>query len=412
MRPPKNDDEAEWNKTMLTVLPLSPAIVIYDDATEPIGNGVTQALGTSRRYRGRLLGANKMGEYDNNCIHVVTGKNAAYPKGDQERRSFYARADIGEARPDMRIFTRDPLVEAIRDRRAILTDVLTLVRRYTALGRPKAAHPVFASFTEWADIMAGVLACTGIPDFLMNREAFRANANPANSQWADFLKAIADWQHQGKHAGFKAGQLTPMVHEKETAIFLGYKFADGALESAAPPFLQKLSGSKALLTVLGKALRNEVDVPHDGLVLRVMGSAGGSQTYTVQEIAPPGSEGSEGITHNSICAHTHMSTQGEGTSLPSLPSLHQREPLEGPSRRPSLGMGYPHSLPVRKSLPVLELAKDAGGVPLPACAPRPDWPCPQCGTSTWLRVKHEQWYCSTCEAGYGPPPPDAQTPIE
>jgi ribosomal protein L37AE/L43A len=128
------------------------------------------------------------------------------------------------------------------------------------------------------------------------------------------------------------------------------------------------------------------------------------ETSTIEEAAPTDSRnpavGEQATASQNPCTDTTYTVIDLGVN-----SITRWPPTLATETEPE-----PGSLLVRKSLPVLELAKDADGVPLPPGAPRPDWPCPRCGTTNWLRIERPEWYCNTCWRGHGPPLPDATSP--
>ena len=278
-RVPPMDDVDEWAKSVPALLRKAPPLTVLDDVREPISNPVLDALITSRHYSARLLGTNETPTLPNNTVWVATGNNIR-PREDTIRRVVLARIDTGLERPEARAFDRDPLVDTIRDRRALLAATLTLIRAWHVAGRPRGDTPPYATFDEWAHTVGGVLHVAGIPGILSNRDSVRAAADEDGGAWGAFLRAVQEFR---PGLGIKTGGMVEEVKDFSGQT-KGYRFATTEMDQTAPLRLRECIGQRRMLVQLGKALGEQVDRPHTGRVLRRISMHGGSPTYRVEDL--------------------------------------------------------------------------------------------------------------------------------
>jgi hypothetical protein len=121
------------------------------------------------RTFGRLDGANVPNTYTT----TATGQKLVF-SGDAIRRWLQCEIETPYERPELAVFTFDPLEEA-RDKRAqLVVAALTVIRAYIAAGRPQKPTPL-GSFEDWSDTVRGALIWLGEPDPAGSIETIRAN---------------------------------------------------------------------------------------------------------------------------------------------------------------------------------------------------------------------------------------------
>lgn len=172
---------------------------------------------------------------------MVTGNNIAVG-ADLVRRCYWVRLDARHASPDRRTGFRHPdLLEWVRRNRGrIVTALLTIARAWYAAGRPKSNTPPVATFTEWANVVGGMLA-EHAPDFLANADALRATVDTEAGEWETFLIAWRD----------RFGDMTITARDvaDEAERF------NSTLNETLPYFLAAESGRPGFPKRLGEALR-------------------------------------------------------------------------------------------------------------------------------------------------------------
>jgi hypothetical protein len=418
-RASRMDNIEEWEKSILGVLKKRSSIVIFDNIEEPIGNQVLFALATTRRYSGRMLGHNDVLSFSVDTLVCYSGNNIR-PVDDMLRRIFMARIDTGLEHPEDRVFAHDLLANVARDRRQIITAILTLIRAYFVAGCPKGQVAPFASYDLWAQAVGGMLTLAGIHGFLTNRGAIRTSADEEGAAWATFLKVIKAWQPED---GFKTSALLEDVRNQFDKRLQGYNWATSELEDAAPIALRALSGQKNLLKALGVALCGRVDRPQSELVLKRISKHGGSPTYLVTVCARPSGDGGDGPSENGD-GRESVSTRvngdgGDGGDGFSYPRVQEEETLFTTNVEITESDAYIQVqaetvTTVTMATPPEENAGDGcdqtvtispqtvtKANPVPIFASRPEWPCPDCGRHMWSDLNSAYWWCSNCGSPIG-----------
>lgn len=188
---PKSDEEMD--KRITAKLRASADTVCLDEVQDNEGSRlVSNSLGaalTSEIYEGRKLGSSEMLSLPQMASWYGLGNNIEVP-GDMARRVYTCR--LASDRDDLE--TRDnfryDLDTWVPEHRAeLLRAVLVLVRAWYDRGRPAAPRPFgFKSFTEWQEVVGGILHLAGIRGFLSTvlevRESADSEAVDNAEHWA------------------------------------------------------------------------------------------------------------------------------------------------------------------------------------------------------------------------------------
>jgi hypothetical protein len=185
----RTDEEAE--KRLGSALIAGDSIVSIDNIDRPFGGELfCQAL-TQTMLKIRILGFSKNVEVPSNALILGNGNNLTL-EGDMTRRAIMCTMDPGVERPELRVFSSNPLdmVRAARDKYVIA--VLTILRAFHLAGRPAQTSPL-GSFSEWSSWIRDALIWLGEADPCDTMEKVRQNDPKLGavvaviSQWAEVV---------------------------------------------------------------------------------------------------------------------------------------------------------------------------------------------------------------------------------
>jgi putative DNA primase/helicase len=185
----RTDEEAE--KRLGSALIAGDSIVSIDNIDRPFGGDLfCQAL-TQTMLKIRILGFSKIVEVPSNALILGNGNNLTL-EGDMTRRAIMCTMDPGVERPELRVFSSNPLdmVRAARDKYVIA--VLTILRAFHLAGRPAQTSPL-GSFSEWSSWIRDALIWLGEADPCDTMEKVRQNDPKLGavvaviSQWAEVV---------------------------------------------------------------------------------------------------------------------------------------------------------------------------------------------------------------------------------
>jgi len=190
-----NPNDDEMRKTITSAFMAGPEVMVFDEAHRLDGPSLARAL-TAAYWKDRLLGGNSIKGYPNRATWIALGNNVRI-EGDIFRRVFQIALRPTEANPENRPtsdFRHPQLEDWTREHRADLVKAaLTLVRAWFAAGKPRPVDGVtFGSFEKWAEIVGGIVATAGQPDFLGNLTAWRSESNLDAGHWATHLAWLAE----------------------------------------------------------------------------------------------------------------------------------------------------------------------------------------------------------------------------
>ena len=155
-------EETEMAKLLLsTVLELRP-VLLLDNVKGRLSSESLEGFLTAQQWSGRVLGGSRTFTGDNNVTVFATG-NGCTVSPDMRRRSLFCELFLKEERAEDRQFTQPLETSVLLDRREyILTAMMGLVRNWATVGMPKASRS-HSSFSEWADIIGGIVEAAGYP---------------------------------------------------------------------------------------------------------------------------------------------------------------------------------------------------------------------------------------------------------
>ncbi len=153
-------DEAEWRKTLLSVVIAGKKMVLLDNVKGLLNSPAFEAYLTSSKYEGRVLSQSKIFNGDANAIVLITG-NSLEISPDLRRRTLIVELFSDLVRSEERVFRRT-LDEGEMRRLGprIMSALWALVRDWDRAGRPMGSV-TNASFPRWAPVFGGILEHAG-----------------------------------------------------------------------------------------------------------------------------------------------------------------------------------------------------------------------------------------------------------
>jgi hypothetical protein len=132
-----------------------------------------------------------------------------------------------EGDPTRRSFSiPDPETYALEHRAELLGELVGMVERWKSTGRPLADLPSRFNKRGWANIIGGILAACGEPDFLANAEEAATQLDESRREFGDLVTILAD-HPQGI---WSAAELTELALKHE---LLAAERGDGSSRSQA-----------------------------------------------------------------------------------------------------------------------------------------------------------------------------------
>lgn len=192
---PQHDEE--MRKVITTHAISGSRLLIFDNV--PMGHildsNAFAAMFTSPRWRDRILATNKTAECKVNWMTFVTGNNLMM-SAELADRAVSIRQAPGVPRPDERTdFKHVDLEGWVKQNQAQLVwSCLTLVRYWVAMGARRDRSIVFGGFTDWAQVMGGILNAIGVDGFMANRREITTGV--VNTERTQLEALLSAWLQQ------------------------------------------------------------------------------------------------------------------------------------------------------------------------------------------------------------------------
>jgi DNA polymerase I-like protein with 3'-5' exonuclease and polymerase domains len=188
-------DPEEMRKQITAAFRGGAEFFVFDEAHTVEGAPLAQAL-TAATWQDRILGVSTMANFPNVITWLSLG-NQVQVRGDLSRRVYrialrpkYANPQDrkaesfrhpGQSGLDLGSWTR-------KNRRELMTAILTLVRAWFAAGTPRPARGVsFGSFEVWERIVGGIVEAAGLAGFLDNLKVWRSESDFDTQYWTGHL---------------------------------------------------------------------------------------------------------------------------------------------------------------------------------------------------------------------------------
>ncbi len=203
---PKEEDERK--KAITTYVMAGDPIVSFDNVTGRLGGDALCTALTEPVWTDRVLGASRKWSGPMRTVFYATSNNAQLGT-DMDRRAVHIRIDPGVERPEERTGFRYPnLLDHVRAVQPSLTAAaITVLRAYTAAGRPAQTFQTWGSYESWASLVVGAVRFAGLSDPGETRLALRA-ADPD----AEYIRALVNgWANLGGAKGITVRDVVAKV---------------------------------------------------------------------------------------------------------------------------------------------------------------------------------------------------------
>lgn len=190
----------ELRKQITSAFRTGAEFFVFDEAHVLDGAALAQAL-TAETWQDRILGVSTMANFPNRVTWMSLGNNVQV-KGDITRRVYRIALRPRYANPqDRRAETfRHPGTSGLdllswtrKNRRELMTAILTVVRAWFAAGQPYPKRGVsFGSFEVWEKITGGIVETAGLEGFLANLKVWRSESDFDSQYWTGHLA----WLHE------------------------------------------------------------------------------------------------------------------------------------------------------------------------------------------------------------------------
>jgi hypothetical protein len=244
------DDRAELRKAITTLAVAGDELVLLDNIVGNFGNDVLDGALTATHWRDRILGYNK--RYDGPLVLTwyATGNNMVVV-GDTARRLLHIRLETDLERPEERADMREPDLRAYvkRNRGALLSAALTVLRAYCQAGRPDQQLTPWGSFEGWSALVRSAVVWLDLPDPWEGRHELRRASSPEADALATLFAGLAHLDPEGH--GLTAAAVLRLVE------FPGMDEVKTALKEALPDLFPNRTRSGPITPqVFGMKLRH------------------------------------------------------------------------------------------------------------------------------------------------------------
>jgi hypothetical protein len=178
------------------------SVVIFDNVTRPLESGDLCSVLTASTWADRAMRTHSKIALPVKATFLASGNNVRLA-GDMPRRCYRVRLDAKCSTPFLRTgpepgrnFTIDDLKSWTQEHRGeLLGALLTMVRAWYAVGKPKPEIKPLGSFERWTITVGGILENAGIKGFMENATAMYQEADDESREWEGFLLVLHDVFH-------------------------------------------------------------------------------------------------------------------------------------------------------------------------------------------------------------------------
>jgi hypothetical protein len=191
-----NPNDEEFEKRLGAVVRRGASTIIIDNAKgrsrDPrIESACLERSITDPILSFRLLGYSQEIRAENSHIFCITA-NTPDVSRDLVMRSAVVNLHY-EGNPERRTFSiADPEGYAQQHRTELLGELIGMIERWKACGSPRAAMHSRFNKRGWGDIVGGILAANGEPDFLANAEEAAAQLDETRRDFTELIAVMAD----------------------------------------------------------------------------------------------------------------------------------------------------------------------------------------------------------------------------
>lgn len=186
-------DEAEREKTLLTVLKDGSTAALFDNVPDgaAIDSAALARAISGETFKARVLGASEAADVPSNALWLATGNNVR-PAGDLATRTLVCELDARVERPDQRRHQRSDLAAwAAANRGRVVVAGLTILRAHAVAGA-EASLKANSRFPDWDRIVRSALVWAGGSDETSDKFGAAYADDPADASRHRLLEAWAE----------------------------------------------------------------------------------------------------------------------------------------------------------------------------------------------------------------------------
>ena len=241
-------EEAEREKTLLSLLLQSPSYIAFDNVNTFMNSAAFSLATTAPEYKKRLLSHNKMASPEVRCAWVVMANN---PKMSREIAMRMGRCRLDAKSPDPSVgreFRHPDIRGWVREHRSdLIWAALTLIRAWWVTQPRPEGQRVIGMYENYCRVIGGILDNAGIPGLFANREEFLQRAAPDLDETS---VCIGHWWNSSNIKPIKTADLLVLLDDND--ISLGVNGDDDiARKKSLGRKLQDLEDSQYVLEVVG-----------------------------------------------------------------------------------------------------------------------------------------------------------------
>lgn len=213
---PFSISEEENRKKITAALLGGHSIIEFDNVKMKLDSSALDSTLTAYAWEDRILGQSKTISIPQRATWIANGNNLQI--GDELTRRIYPiYLTPTQNKPWRRTgFRHKKLENWVRENRAkLIWAILVLVQDWHNAGSPKFTHIILGNFTEWVEVIGGVLRKAGYSAFLNNLEDTYDDLAEEEAQWEVFLATL---KNQFDHAWFSTKEFAEMLKSKTNLI--------------------------------------------------------------------------------------------------------------------------------------------------------------------------------------------------
>ena len=252
-------NEEEMRKRITSLVMDGSTFAFLDNVATRLGGPCLDSVLTSRVWKDRVLGTQRMVEARSNLIWVATGNNVMI-MGDLARRLLWCRLTSLEEAPEARgsFSIGDLRAYVVTHRGRLASAALTVLVAFARAGYPRSSLLPMGSFEEWSGLVRGALVWVGEPDPLATQRDLRDAADDERSEALELLRYLGELFDE--HGAFTAADLAAWCHANPSLPLAQLVHAASGARSGQP----------IVATMVARVLRRYRDLVVDRSMLRRM----------------------------------------------------------------------------------------------------------------------------------------------
>jgi hypothetical protein len=186
-------DEAEVEKKLITYLFEGADCVWIDNIDQHISSGSISTAVDNGTFVGRLLGSNKQVVVDSSMPFIMTANN---PDASRDILARSVNINLVQTQADMgrRVFAhKNPEEYALERSPEVICALVGMVWAWQDAGSPRFTKRGHTKYSDWSEIIGGILECAGFEDFLEDLEKYRKEGDRRDYIFQLF---ITEWASQ------------------------------------------------------------------------------------------------------------------------------------------------------------------------------------------------------------------------